>query len=99
MSPPITRVLPLLLVLGCADPALQLDGDAVAGAQLYEAECTLCHGATGEGTSRGPDVRGLEERLAPSLTLQVIREGRDTMPAYDFTDQELADLLAHLHTL
>lgn len=89
----------LILALACADPALQLEGDPTAGAVLYDAECTLCHGLVGEGTSRGPDLRGLEERLAPSLALQAIREGRGSMPAYDFGDQELADLYSHLRTL
>lgn len=89
----------LSLLLACQDPALVLEGDPDAGAVTYDAECTLCHAPDGTGSSRGPAITGLFDRLAPSLTLQVIREGRGTMPAFPLADQELADLLAWLDTL
>ena len=89
----------LILALGCGDPALQLEGDASAGSVTYDAECTLCHAPDGIGSSRGPDITGLFDRLAPSLALRVIREGAGTMPAFPLEDQELADLLAWLDTL
>lgn len=89
----------LILLLACTDPALQLDGVVDNGATLYQAECTLCHGTAGEGTSRGPALAGLAERQAASITVDIVRNGGVEMPAYSYSDQELADLLAFLHTL
>lgn len=89
----------LILLAACVDPVLQLDADAAQGAVIYDDACTPCHGPVGEGTSRGPDLRELEARLAPSLTLDAIRNGRGTMPGFAFSDQELADLYGYLQTL
>lgn len=84
----------ILLWLGCAvDPVLDLQGDAAVGSEIYGAECALCHGLQGEGTSRGIELQGVFSRRTDSEVLDIVRFGTGDMPAYTFTDQELADLL------
>jgi mono/diheme cytochrome c family protein len=85
----------ILLLAACVtDPVLAREGDVDRGAALYATECVLCHGVDGAGTSRGPAaVAPPDDRAAIDL-LDAIRFGRGEMPAYDLSDQELADLLA-----
>lgn len=83
----------MLWLLACTtDPALTLTGDSSAGATLWAADCALCHGNEAEGTPRGPALDGEDAEAF----VDVVRFGRGDMPAFDLTDQELADLLAWL---
>ena len=80
-------------------------GDPAAierGKALYGANCVLCHGAdTRGGDGGGPnllrsslvieDQKG--ERVAP-----VIREGRGSMPPFQLTDAQIADIAEFLHS-
>jgi mono/diheme cytochrome c family protein len=99
------RLIPFALFLfacGGADDAsrvddiLSLDGDAVAGADVYQAECSGCHGSDGEGGS-GPALDGVYDAYAPAQLVTLILEGEGGMPAHDYlSDQEIADLMAHV---
>lgn len=90
-----------LLLLGCADPALRIEGDPVAGRALWDGECSLCHGVDGEGSSRGSALVGVLDREPARDVLRVIRTGSGSMPAYgsELDDVDLADLLALLEVL
>lgn len=80
-------------------------GDAAAierGKGTYGANCVFCHGADARGGDGGgpnllrsslvlEDVKG--ERIGP-----VVREGRGGMPPFQFTDAQIADIAAFLHS-
>jgi len=80
-------------------------GDQAAierGKALYGANCTFCHGVDARGGDGGgpnlirsslviEDQKG--ERVAP-----VVRDGRGTMPKFQLTDAQIADIAEFLHT-
>jgi mono/diheme cytochrome c family protein len=59
-------------------------GGEVSGQEVYADHCARCHGAEGEG-GRGPTLAGgavVEEYPEVEDQLDVVREGRGTMPAF-----------------
>jgi len=89
-----------------AVPAL---GDATNGSALFAAKCSACHFADQEDAKFGPGLANLlkKETLPASerpATLENVRsqilKPYQSMPAFtDFTEEEMADLLAYLKTL
>jgi high-affinity iron transporter len=93
--------------------ALAAPGDADKGKPIYAAQCTTCHGKTGDGN--GPVGRALNPRpkafgkgglSADDQMFKVIRKGgkaaglskdMDAYPA--FSDQEIWDVIAYIKTL
>jgi mono/diheme cytochrome c family protein len=79
------------------------------GRQLFAAKrCTACHGAAGEGTAFGPELRTATRQLTVSeiagrlwnhsaLMLQAMRARGVSFP--DFEGSEMADLIAFLYYL
>jgi cytochrome c553 len=83
-------------------PLAQGPGDAAAGKALWQANnaCRNCHGDNGEGMF-GPDLAG--HQLTPAQFLRAVRQPWGIMPRFtpekNFTDQEIANLAAHLASL
>jgi len=88
-------------------PASEWTPEEARGAQVYQAKCARCHYPTSTNSLHGPGLQALtklksmpsgapptDERLAA-----VILQGRQMMPATPLTDNQLADLIAYLHTL
>lgn len=77
------------------DAILALDGDAVSGEAIYISRCSLCHGEQGEGGTTIP-LQG--SALPTDELVSLILSGTPDMPGFRDTlsDQEVADLLAHL---
>ena len=89
-------------------------GDAVAGRELFDANCTACH-LTSDEKLVGPGLAGVYERAATQTSLdadgyieQSLRDPAayvvDTfsplMPSFDrFNDDEVKNLIAYLKTL
>ena len=73
------------------------------GAALFRQDCSFCHGRDAGGGESGPDLTRSKlvvadlngEKIAP-----VIRNGRleKGMPPFDRTDQQIASLVAFIHT-
>jgi mono/diheme cytochrome c family protein len=54
------------------------------GQAIYESNCARCHGPEGEGGQGAPLGGGaVEENLTLDEQIEVITEGRNTMPAWD----------------
>jgi mono/diheme cytochrome c family protein len=74
-------------------------GDPDAGAALFEANCVRCHGEDGrlgvKGAAQLPDV---VPKLDDATIRATVLHGRKEMPAFDFDETQLADLLAWLRT-
>jgi len=94
------------LALGLVAPALAQEGqgDAARGAELYAANCAVCHGDTGEGRV-GATLSDVFVTLdADALLEGVISQGRpDTfMPAWGqayggpLTEAEVQDIIAYI---
>jgi glucose dehydrogenase len=74
------------------------DPDAIAGADLYTARCSLCHGAKREGTPPSvPALLGVGQRLNASQVTDLIHHGKGAMPPFPaIEDPELSSLLRFL---
>ena len=85
-----------------AHPGEYAPADIAYGSRLYDAQCTTCHGATGDGVG-GVDLRSGRFRNAVTdqdLT-RVITNGVEGtgMLAFKFDASELAGILAYLRNM
>jgi mono/diheme cytochrome c family protein len=74
-----------------------------AGSGLFQQNCAFCHGRDAAGGETGPDLT--RSKLVASDSggdkiSQVVRNGRPDkgMPAFNFSDQEIAGLVAFIHS-
>jgi cbb3-type cytochrome c oxidase subunit III len=81
-------------------------GDPLNGADLYATYCSACHGANGEGGGDGvfPSLNPneyIQINSTPDL-VKFLQEGREGTAMAGFegrlTEQEIADIVAHLRT-
>jgi mono/diheme cytochrome c family protein len=105
----------VFFVSGCgpslppSKPLSQLTPQEASGYSIYASRCGGCHYANNQAALHGPGLQGLYKKKylssgAPAnddRVTAVILHGRNMMPAFGNTiaEQELADLLAYLHTL
>lgn len=105
-------LLGLLAVCGCdrLPPSKPLSTPQEAsGRQVFVNRCSSCHSADTEKGMNGPGLEGLFRKpylhsgmaANDARVTAVIVHGRNMMPALGNTlsDQQLADLMAYLHTL
>ncbi|NGM61099.1 PQQ-binding-like beta-propeller repeat protein [Sphingobacterium sp. SGG-5] len=84
------------------NPALQASSATTLkgqGAEIYRQRCASCHGSNREGIPPAfPSLQGLKARFTEQQARQVIRNGRNMMPAFKgvLTDTDLEALLAYL---
>lgn len=81
---------------GAATADNGLVGDPVAGEVLFAEGCAGCHGAAGEGGA-GPVLQ--ERMLEEAAVAGVVVNGRGTMPAGVFVDQDAQDVAAFVAQL
>jgi mono/diheme cytochrome c family protein len=94
---------------GKTDAELGLNAQQASGRHIYQQNCAACHDAHSVPGQNGPSLKGLLKKpFLPSglpangrFVRQTILTGRGMMPAVGsvFTQQQLDDLLAYLHTL
>lgn len=105
----------LVLMAGCGkappktDAELHLNVQEARGRHIFKVECASCHHAYSSAGSMGPSLKGLfRRRYLPSglpannrFVEGTIVNGRGMMPPIggNLTPQQLADLMAYLHTL
>jgi mono/diheme cytochrome c family protein len=76
-----------------------LTGNAANGASVFGKKCAGCHGADGKTGSNGPNLASAAADPATKLAGYLVN-GKNSMPSFkDSTDQELADLIAHVKTI
>lgn len=100
-----TRLLPLLFALagcGASERALaiaELTGDATDGAEVFAANCATCHGADAKSGTYPKDLKA-KAQDAVGLAEKVLGGGI-IMPKFaeTLTDEQIADLIAHLASL
>jgi mono/diheme cytochrome c family protein len=91
------------------DAQLGLNAQQSAGRVVFQTYCSPCHYAYSSSGSKGPGLKDLfRKKYLPSglpandrFVEQTIVNGRGMMPAQGdaLTNQQLADLMAYLHTL
>jgi mono/diheme cytochrome c family protein len=91
------------------DAQLGLNAQQSAGRVVFQTYCSPCHYAYSSSGSKGPGLKDLfRKKYLPSglpandrFVEQTIISGRGMMPAQGdaLTNQQLANLMAYLHTL
>ncbi len=73
-------------------------GDGPDGAAVYRGNCAACHGASGQG-GVGPGFEGIGDRLSVEEQIEVVREGRGRMPAWEdeLSPEEIEAVVAYLN--
>jgi len=105
----------MLIPLGCqpplppSKPLTELNPQESRGYTIFQSHCAECHYANSAKGLHGPGLQGLYKKPylpsgAPANDDRVtsaIKHGRGMMPAFGniLEEQQLADLLAYLHTL
>lgn len=88
----------------------QKAGDAKAGKEVFDNNCSVCHNADSADVKIGPGLKGLFKKPKMATTgkaptdanvLAKISEGGNGMPPYGDTlsDAEKANIIAYLKTL
>ncbi|MGI9606866.1 MAG: c-type cytochrome [Acidimicrobiales bacterium] len=70
-------------------------------ARIYATRCASCHGASGQGHI-GPSFDRVSERFeTPEEQEEVVRNGRNTMPAFGgvLSDEQIAAVVAYERTV
>jgi len=101
-----------ILLSGCkplplSKPAAQFTPGEARGAQVFQAYCARCHYPTTTRGLKGPGLQALTKiKAMPSgapptdeRILWTIRHGHGMMQPVPVPDEEMASLLAYLHTL
>lgn len=75
-----------------------LDADVTAGATVYAANCTSCHGEDGKSGSVAKNAAA--DASNESEAIEQVLGGGDGMPAFpELSDQDIADVVAYLASL
>ena len=88
-----------LASVACAEGVtLPADADAEIrlGHEIYGARCARCHGAAGGG-GIGPTLENIQDRLDDAGQLDVVVNGRNSMPRFDSTlsSEEIAAVVRY----
>jgi len=70
-----------------------------AGAVLFRDKgCAYCHGATGQGTQKGPSLADVRKTMKPQQITDQIENGGQKMPSFQdsLSNDEIAQLVAFL---
>ena len=91
------------------DAELGLNPQQAHGRRLYNIHCEICHPAYSSHGNKGPGLKDLYKKpyLPSGLTVtdehveQSMVRGRNMMPRFgdQLDEQQIADLIAYLHTL
>jgi len=70
-------------------------------ARTFANRCTICHGGDGNGTDRAPAILGFVGSHSDAEIAALVRTGRldKGMPRFEFSDDEMKALAAHLRGL
>ena len=93
-----------------SDAELGLNAQQAAGRKLYDNYCDRCHEPYSSRGKKGPGMKGIYKRQYMELSglpvnddrmADIIKNGRAKMEGFSrvMTDQQVADLIAYLHTL
>jgi mono/diheme cytochrome c family protein len=70
-----------------------------AGATLFRDKgCTYCHGASLEGTHKGPSLQQVRKTMKAQQIIEQIKNGGQKMPSFEdsLSSDEISELVAYL---
>ncbi len=69
-----------------------------AGQQVFAANCSVCHGATGKGGNGGPDLTSIPSAKQLAIVTKQVENGGGGMPAFrgTLTQAQIADVSAYV---
>jgi mono/diheme cytochrome c family protein len=82
--------------------AMSGPGDAARGKQLFQQNCSACHGATGTEGGVGPSLKNEKTRKDTAAAIAWIKNPKPPMPKLypsPLSDKDVADLAAYVETL
>jgi alcohol dehydrogenase (cytochrome c) len=73
-------------------------GDATAGAAVWDANCSVCHGAKGTGGNGGPVLTAIASAKVRSKVVSQVTNGGGGMPAFkgQLTSKQINDVSAYV---
>ncbi|UFP95307.1 cytochrome c [Gloeobacter morelensis MG652769] len=78
---------------------LAFKGNVSTGQDLFEANCSACHGTEAKGWV-GPNLEEVKERKSDlQLIRQVTRGETPPMPKFELNEKQMADLLSYLKSI
>jgi quinoprotein glucose dehydrogenase len=94
----VSKDLPAMLKLELASEVSQAGSPEEQSRSIFVANCSLCHGAHGEGKPPGiPSLVGVSSKLSDEEIQSVVQHGQGPMPAFSqLSAPELTSLLAYL---
>ncbi len=84
------------------------DGDAVAGREVFETKCVICHNADNKEKKIGPGLAGVKDGKLPSgkdttydNLLENLNQGGGGMPSFEklMDDEEKDNVISYVLTL
>ena len=71
-------------------------GDPAAGAEVFAANCSVCHGDTGHGGGGGPDLRTMPKAQNEPEAIEQVTDGGGGMPAFggQLSEEEIENVAA-----
>jgi mono/diheme cytochrome c family protein len=93
-----------------SDAELGLNSQQIAGRKIYDQYCDRCHEPYSSSSKQGPPLKGIYQKPYMSMSglpandermSEIIRTGRAKMPGFAqaLSPQQIADLIAYMHTL
>jgi alcohol dehydrogenase (cytochrome c) len=69
-----------------------------AGQQVFAANCSVCHGATGHGGNGGPDLTSIQSAKQMAVVVKQVENGGGGMPAFrgQLTQQDIENVSAYV---
>ena len=73
-------------------------GNAELGAAVFGEQCSVCHGATGEGGNGGPDLNTMPLAQTEEGAIQQVTNGGGGMPAFGgvLSEEEIENVAAYV---
>ena len=73
-------------------------GNLAAGRTLFASNCSICHGATGQGGNGGPDLTTIRSAKNLQRVIDQVTNGGGGMPPFKdtLTEQQIRDLAAYV---
>src|SRR5207248_6383361 len=69
-------------VVAAYQKALQLQGDAARGKQIFKKECSSCHQLEGVGNAIGADLSAIRDRGTEAVLLNILDPNREVKPQF-----------------